>query len=48
MKYPANPPAVGDPATIAQRTKLFFLMLLVSLAQTDPGSPQPLLAIPTG
>jgi len=32
LKYPANPPSVGDPATIAQRTKLFFLMLLVSVA----------------
>ncbi|MDY7532758.1 CbtA family protein [Pseudomonas sp. Bout1] len=31
LKYPANPPSVGDPATIAQRTKLFFLMLLVSV-----------------
>lgn len=32
LKYPANPPSVGDPETIAQRTKLFFLMLLVSVA----------------
>jgi predicted cobalt transporter CbtA len=32
LKYPANPPAVGDPDTIRQRTKLFFLMLLVSIA----------------
>jgi len=32
LKYPANPPSVGDPQTIAQRTKLFFLMLLVSVA----------------
>lgn len=31
LKYPANPPSVGDPQTIAQRTKLFFLMLLVSV-----------------
>ncbi|NWA25729.1 CbtA family protein [Pseudomonas gingeri] len=31
LKYPANPPSIGDPATIAQRTKLFFLMLLVSV-----------------
>ena len=31
LKYPANPPSVGDPETIAQRTKLFFLMLLVSV-----------------
>ncbi|WP_017126429.1 CbtA family protein, partial [Pseudomonas gingeri] len=27
LKYPANPPSVGDPDTIKQRTKLFFLML---------------------
>lgn len=32
LKYPANPPAVGDPDTIAQRTQLFFLMVLVSVA----------------
>ena len=32
LKYPANPPSVGDPETIAQRTQLFFLMLLVSVA----------------
>ena len=32
LKYPANPPSVGDPQTIAQRTRLFFLMLLVSVA----------------
>jgi len=31
LKYPANPPSIGDPATIVQRTKLFFLMLLVSV-----------------
>lgn len=31
LKYPANPPSVGDPDTIAQRTQLFFLMLLVSV-----------------
>lgn len=32
LKYPANPPSVGDPDTIRQRTKLFFLMLVVSIA----------------
>jgi len=32
LKYPTNPPAVGDPETIGQRTKLFFLMLVVSIA----------------
>jgi hypothetical protein len=32
LKYPANPPSVGDPDTIANRTELFFAMLAVSLA----------------
>ncbi len=32
LKYPANPPAVGDPETIGQRTQLFFAMLAFSLA----------------
>jgi predicted cobalt transporter CbtA len=31
LKYPANPPAVGEPDTIAYRTGLFFLMMLISL-----------------
>jgi len=31
IKYPANPPAVGDPATIGPRTGLFFLMIAISL-----------------
>ncbi|MGK9167285.1 CbtA family protein [Inquilinus limosus] len=32
LKYPANPPAVGDPETIGQRTALFFVMLAISVA----------------
>ncbi|MFS2160894.1 CbtA family protein [Pseudomonas sp. Pseusp122] len=32
LVYPPNPPAVGDPDTIGQRTRLFFLMMLVSVA----------------
>lgn len=32
LKYPANPPAVGDPDTIRQRTALYFLMLAFSVA----------------
>jgi hypothetical protein len=32
LKYPANPPSVGDPDSLGQRTELFFLMLLVSVA----------------
>lgn len=31
LKYPGNPPAVGDPETIAYRTGLYFLMILVSV-----------------
>ncbi|WP_337863215.1 CbtA family protein [Nitrososphaera sp.] len=30
LKYPANPPAVGDPATINMRQGLYVAMLLVS------------------
>jgi hypothetical protein len=32
LKYPANPPAVGDPETIALRTLLYFGMLAMSVA----------------
>jgi hypothetical protein len=32
LKYPANPPAVGIDETIAARTELYFIMLIVSLA----------------
>ncbi|MCL6734827.1 CbtA family protein [Streptomyces neyagawaensis] len=31
LKYPANPPAVGDPDTLARRTALFFLMIALSV-----------------
>ncbi|WP_025732103.1 CbtA family protein [Carnimonas nigrificans] len=31
LKYPANPPAVGSPDTIGQRTALYFGMLLISV-----------------
>jgi predicted cobalt transporter CbtA len=31
LKYPANPPAVGDPETIRQRTALYFIMLAFSV-----------------
>ncbi|MDR3098549.1 MAG: CbtA family protein [Paraburkholderia sp.] len=34
IKYPANPPSVGDPDTIGYRTGLFFLMIAISLAVT--------------
>ncbi|NUV59274.1 CbtA family protein [Streptomyces sp. CAI-85] len=31
LKYPANPPAVGDPDTIGKRTTLYFLMMVLSV-----------------
>jgi predicted cobalt transporter CbtA len=32
LKYPANPPAVGDPETIGIRTALYFTMMAISIA----------------
>ena len=32
LKYPANPPSVGDPETITTRTELYFAIILISLA----------------
>ena len=32
LKYPANPPSIGDPQTIGMRTALYFLMIAVSVA----------------
>lgn len=34
LKYPANPPSVGEPATIKYRTGLYFLMMAISIAST--------------
>ncbi|MFD5744259.1 CbtA family protein [Streptomyces massasporeus] len=31
LKYPANPPAVGNPDTIGERTTLYFLMMLLGV-----------------
>ncbi len=31
VKYPANPPSVGDPGTITKRTVLYLIMILISL-----------------
>lgn len=31
LKYPANPPSVGEPATIGMRTGLYFSMIAISL-----------------
>lgn len=30
-KYPANPPTIGNPATIGRRTVLYFVMIVISL-----------------
>ena len=32
LKYPANPPSVGNPETIGMRTALYFLMIAISIA----------------
>jgi predicted cobalt transporter CbtA len=32
LKYPANPPAIGNPDTIGPRTTLYFLMIGISVA----------------
>jgi predicted cobalt transporter CbtA len=32
LKYPASPPAVGEPETIGIRTALYFIMIAISLA----------------
>jgi hypothetical protein len=32
LKYPANPPSVGNPETIGMRTGLYFAMIAISLA----------------
>ncbi|GAA2391049.1 CbtA family protein [Nonomuraea africana] len=37
LKYPANPPAVGDPATINARTLLYVVMVVVGLASVAIG-----------
>jgi predicted cobalt transporter CbtA len=34
LKYPPNPPAVGNPDTIGRRTALYFLLLAMSLLAT--------------
>jgi predicted cobalt transporter CbtA len=37
LKYPANPPAVGDPETISERTALYLVMILWSCVATWAG-----------
>jgi hypothetical protein len=34
LKYPANPPSIGEPETIKYRTGLYFLMMAISIAST--------------
>jgi hypothetical protein len=34
LKYPPNPPSVGQPDTIKYRTGLYFLMMAISIAST--------------
>ncbi len=31
LKYPANPPSIGNPDTISRRTGLYLLMILISV-----------------
>lgn len=31
LKYPANPPTIGDPATVGTRTAAYFTMVILSL-----------------
>jgi hypothetical protein len=38
LKYPANPPAVGEGDTIQMRTALYFLMIAISVAAAIGGS----------
>jgi hypothetical protein len=37
LKYPPNPPAVGDSETIGQRSGLYFLMIIISVAAAIAG-----------
>lgn len=37
IKYPANPPSVGDPATIGLRTGLYFEMIALSVVAAIAG-----------
>jgi predicted cobalt transporter CbtA len=32
LKYPANPPSIGNPETIGMRTALYFVMIAISIA----------------
>ena len=34
LKYPANPPSIGQPSTIGERTGLYFSMIAISIIAT--------------
>ena len=34
LKYPANPPSVGQPSTLGHRTALYFALIVISLVTT--------------
>ena len=34
FKYPANPPSIGQPGTIGERTGLYFSMIVISIVAT--------------
>jgi predicted cobalt transporter CbtA len=38
LKYPANPPAVGDPETINQRTVLYLVAVLIGILAVAAGT----------
>ncbi|WP_322762579.1 CbtA family protein [Frankia sp. Cr2] len=38
LKYPANPPSIGNSDTIGERTSLYFTMMLISLAVVIGGA----------
>jgi Probable cobalt transporter subunit (CbtA) len=41
LKYPANPPSVGQPDTIGKRTALYLAMVLLSAAASSSGVTSP-------
>ncbi len=38
LKYPANPPAVGDPGTIGQRTTLYLVAVVIGILAIAAGA----------
>ena len=41
LKYPANPPSIGNPDTIGLRTAIYFGMILLSLGLDDRSLERP-------